>query len=309
MGSPYFVINNVPVGWHTPDDGTGAISEQFGPQGPFATWVIKCDWNSRWSVVKGLLGTNILSGSTTVRTPPMQYPDSAKFGGTLWVCTSVSDIQGQSIQVDQTTGMPYYDDAIITANFSVPDYDTVGTTDLSAVSYNTTRIRTSTEVYQTAAQTFYFPIVPATPTKYPLNNSSVGLLRSRAEIEVVRHLVAYPFLDLCMQLSGHINSTPMIWADKSYGVGSVLFLMGEIVPTVDPATGSRLFDVTLRFIANGRDRTISNTISDLDWNFFFFYDKAINQTGWSIVSTVPVPPATPFTPYAYINLVPLLTAG
>lgn len=278
--SPPFVIDGIPCEVFVPDDGSQAITEYYGPGGPTATMLIKCDWGDRQRVIRRLLGTNTVMGRTVTQVPPLQYADAP---GNLWVCTAVSNVMGIKFEVNQDTGFGFYRDAVLTCQFTVPTYDAVdpvAIVDYSRVPFSTCVMRTGTEVFVPANKaTFFFSGNAARP----LENSRVGLLDVHFEIEVTRHFMPYAFINAIGVVSGKLNTNVMTFGDEPFPPGYLLFLMGDITPTADPATGARVWDISLRFLGNQVHT----------WNQF------LNETG--AYETVQTTGAAPKFPYNSID--------
>jgi hypothetical protein len=78
----------------------------------------------------------------------------------------------------------------------------------------------------------------------------VGLLQVHLELELMRHYMPFTVINAIMTISGSVNMNPVQVGDRSFGPEHVLFLMGEISPTADPATGGRLWDIPLRLLCS-----------------------------------------------------------
>jgi hypothetical protein len=281
MPSPTFTINGVECALHIEGFGERAFVETHGPQGKQATMMIKCAYDDKPALMIGLLGTVTFTASRTiVRSPPFQYP--ADTSG-MMVCTSVTDFFGQNFATDQTSGLGLFDDCIMGANFSVPSYDPGGSSDLSHYPYVTTRMRTSTEVFAPPKGGFFF----AGDVGKPLGVAGPGFIRPHTEIQSTRHWMPYPFVQLAESLVGQVNDRPMVFADKTYAKGTILFVNSDIEPTSDPATGLRTFDIPLHLLAN----------DNIDWNYFIDNDGEYTKVTTAGVDGRPV--------YGYADLTQL----
>lgn len=282
--SPPFTIDGISCEVYTPDDGAQAITETYGPGGPTATMIIKCDWGDRQRVIRRLLGRSTETGRVINQIAPLQYADAP---GNLWVCTSV-DVSGIGFATNQETGFGFYQEAVLQCHFTVPLYDPVSyddteteIQDLSGIPFCETSIRTSTEVFVPANKaTFFF----SGDAGRPLENSRVGLLQVHFEVEAVRRFMPLPLVQAIGTLSGKVNTNAITFGDQVFQPEQVLFLMGEVTPTAEPATGFRVWDLPLRFLCN-RLHT---------WNQF------LNEKG--VYEVVQTTGAAPMFPYDKIDL-------
>jgi hypothetical protein len=278
MPSPPFLINGVACALNIEQFGERAFEETSGPEGKRASMKIKCANADLEALRIGLLGTVTFVGRTIKRLPPFQYP--ADSSG-LMVCTSITDFFGQGYQTSQDTGLGFFDNVVMTANFEIPSYDPGGSSDLSHYPYVTTRMRTSTEVFAPPAGAFFFNGNPATP----VGVAGPGFIRPHAEISATRHWIPYPFVQMILAAQGSVNTMPMVFGDYTFSAGLILFVNADVEPTSDPATGLRTFDVTLHMLGNYQE----NAANPRGWNFFID-----NDGNYTIVRTAGVDGATPY---------------
>lgn len=218
-------------------------------QGWSADVTLKCPWNSRFTVVRGLLGGPYATGRTITYLLPATWP------GVPWLyCTSLGDITGLKPSTNQISGWIEYQYALIPAHFSKPPWDAVGGSqanqgDPSGLPFTTTTFRTSAEVFQPPTGCYYYD--GGTYDGKPVAESSVGVVRSRVEISMVRHRMPFIPLAESLQNQGFVNDAPVTFANYTFPAGCLLFTgmqVGE--PTADPGTGNRCWDVAFGFLGN-----------------------------------------------------------
>lgn len=235
-------VNGISVTIAENGDG-GGISESVAENGPQATVQFKCAYADRWTVIKGLMGSVTSVGGTIIRTPPIPYPPLP----TLFV-TSIGTMKGLRPIVDGT-GWLAYDEVIIPANFTLPQWNFEGPQDgrqdPSGLPYTTTRFRTSSEIFSPPGGSYFFP------DGKPITDSGVGFVRSRVEITMTRHMMPYPPLNASLFLQGTINDAPITLADYEFPIGTLLYLgMESPEPKAEPSTGALTYDLTFNFLGN-----------------------------------------------------------
>jgi len=255
MASPSLNFLGAPVSIALEDMGDRAIVERWGPDGPEADVMFKCKWSDRYLVIKYLRGGVIGSGRTVTYLAPASYPSSPNLK-----CTSIGELRGIKPRT-LDSGWVEYEYAIVPAHFSTPTWDAIGTTDSmnsdpSHAPMTTTRFRGSPEILTPPGGSYYY--TSGTDSGKPVLDSTVGIVRSRVEISMTRHMIPFPLMDKLMFDVGCINDTTMVFADRTFPRGTVLFAAFDSDPVAEPSTGQKCWDYTFSFVAN----------YSKDWNYF-----------------------------------------
>jgi hypothetical protein len=263
--SPLLNINGCPVSIVLDGDGEHAVIERATlTEGPSADVVFKCDYANRNLVVLGLLGGVVNNAGTITRVPPMAYPPNPNI-----FCTNIGDITGIKPFTNEL-GWIEYQYVKIPAHFSMPTWDVIkGVTnpDPSGYTYTTTKFKGNCEIFVPPIGSYYYKT--GTFSGKPVETSSVGIVRSHAEIQVTRHQIPFLPVTQLMDNAGSVNYDPIKFGDYTFPAGCVLYSTWDIEPKADPA-GIRLWDINLSILAN----------FDTPWNKFF--DPA---GSWSEINT------------------------
>lgn len=249
--SPPLVLGGVPCAIRTEGDGGQGVTTAFGETGPETTVNLVVPYDGARLVAKALLGYVSASGGNVTYYAPFSNPENPNE-----VCTSIGAWQGIK-PVTLPSGWLVYDRVVMPARFSVPPWSPDGTTDPSGLPFTVTRVKVSAEVFSPPVGSYYY--TAGTYNGKPVAESSVGIIRTRAEITITR--VRMPVLPLgAMQdFSGVVNDGPITIGDKIYSKGTLLFTGGDPgEPFADPATGDRVWTITLQFLGN----------DSLDWNAY-----------------------------------------
>lgn len=259
-------------------DGVDAIVEQTGgSSGPQATVMLQCDWLDRFTVYKALLGATQLVGNKIVRLPPATYPTSPNL-----FCTSISNVKGTKPKTDvdgSVTGVEgwlYYEKAIITAIFSNPLWEadqgeSQPPQDASAMFWTTTRVKTNAEVFNPPFGSYTYST--GKHAGETVRDSSVGFIRSHAEVTFTRHFMPEIPLWAGVVNQGCVNDKPIQVADYLFPRGCMLFAGISAEPKPDPATGETTYDVDHTFLCN--EGIEWNELMDPDGE----YELVIDQDG------------------------------
>lgn len=246
-------------------DASGGFVEKWplDGSGPSATGTIKCAWEDRYDVCRGLVASVTLAGGQIARIAPYAYPPSPN----LYV-TSIDEIRGLANAVDDT-GWHTARDALITVTFGVYTYDFDsdsggggdpggGGIDASGLPWTETRFRVSAEQLTIPGGTYYW--VGGPDDGKPVPESQLSQVRSRIEITMLRKLLPYPPVAACELYAGTTNNDVVQLGDKQFEAGTLLFLNGDIDPVVAP-DGTRAFDVTYSMLGNGQGVTWNELLS------------------------------------------------
>lgn len=234
------------------DDG---IQESNPPDGPRATVKFKCLWDQRYQMVRDLVGTWVVSGSSVVRTPPYRYPESPNL-----ICTSIDLIEpfGKPY-IPAGFALPWIAKkyAVITAGFTVPTWTPDGPS-----AYSTIQFGASGEFLTLPETTYRFS--DGTPTGTP-----IGLLVPQMEISVTRHRMPTVPVSQMFGLQGKINNAAYSISGYSFAAGTLLFMPGASTIEADTA-GTLSYACEYKFIA----RTFN-------WNYYLHPNRT---TGFAEVT-------------------------
>jgi hypothetical protein len=239
---PPIAINGVPCTFAMAD-GRLMISESAAEEGPKTTLKLQTAWANRWLLVQALRGTCVGSINSFNRSAPFALPSNNSL-----VCTSVGEFEyiGSGANDD---GSVYSNLVRIPATFScVPwqfqDGDPKGQNDASGQAWTVTRIKPSSEVYQPTGGTYWVGPFPSTT---PLDEASVGFIRSYQEIQITRKFL--PALDVATfdVAIGCANSNTMNIGTQSYAPGFMLLVGIESEPYFD-SVGNPVCDVTFSYL-------------------------------------------------------------
>jgi hypothetical protein len=252
MSSPSLNIGGVTC---TIDVEAGVTEESPADGGPTADVVFKCAYGSRYALVKALRGYVTTSGKSINYHPPYRYPPSPNL-----VCSSIGTIRGLQPKNDGS-GWLVYKTAYVPAHFSVPTWtgfaDQTNTPDPSGQMYCTTKFKVSSEVFSPPGGSYYY--TAGTNSGQAVEESSIGIIRSRVEISMTRHKFPFVPLNAIMGLEGAaVNSAAVTFADKTFPRGCLLFGGMTSDPQPDAATGDVYQELEFTFLGN----------SSVEWNAF-----------------------------------------
>jgi len=252
MSSPTFPILGVPCTLVVDGDGSRAVAERYvSGEGWSADATIKCAWDDRFTVLKGLLGGLLYTGRTITYLQPFSYPPLPALK-----CVSTGDITGLKYRTDQNTGWASYDSALIPAHFKVPTWDAIAgaggqneQSDPSGLPFTTTTFSASADIFQPPTGSYYY--ASGTYNTKPVQDSTIGLVRSHVQIKMTRHRMPFIPLDDIMNYDGTVNNAPIQFADRIFPTACLLFTGADTSePTNDPGTGERCWDITFNFLGN-----------------------------------------------------------
>ena len=288
----------VPCALFVGDNEADAIVEQVTEQGPQATVKLKCPWSLRWDLYAALLGTTVMGegGSFSIH-PPATYPtvivEEGSGGTGLLICTAITAVTGIKYRTDPEgtlTGMAgwgLYEFAVLTAVFTRPNWyhpaeDPGGQADASGLPYTTTRIKTNSEVYNPPTGAYYYQAGKF--QGQPIFEGSLGIMRNRAEISMVRH--RFPALPLSRALTdgGCVNDDVVTFGDYDFAKGCLLFTGNNSDPTGDAGSVLITQDVEFTFLGD----------SENDWNSVMDPDGV-----WQIVNSDSAGAGKP--PFKYVD--------
>lgn len=284
MASNHFYILGVPCSIPIEEMGERAIVERVPPSGPEADVLIKCPYNQRFNVVKGLLGGAIATGRTVSYLSPLAYPPSPNLR-----CTTIGEIRGLRPWVD-SYGWVNYDWAIIPAHFELLKWDLPTSQgiepDPSGIPYTTTTFQTSAEIFQPPTGSYYY--TAGSYSGKPVAESSIGTVRPRVEITMTRRLMPFVPLSFSLSMVGKVNSATVRFADRIFPIGCLLYTGSSIPePVTDPASAERRWDVSFNFMGN----------YSVEWNAFM--DPA---GAYRLINTSPA--GSGDYPFAYADFSP-----
>lgn len=236
------------------------VTESYLAEGPSASVTLKCPWARRLDVLKALLGSVAIAGSTVTRLPPHAYPDNPNLKA-----VEIGEVRGLKPR-RREDGWIAYDKALIPVTYRVPTWtfpDTDGGfRDASGQPYTSTKFRVSSEVLVPPKGAFYWP------DGSTVEADGVGLVRSKVEISMTRHWMPYLPLNANLSLAGKLNSAAVRFADKSFARGTLLY-MGMDSSFSRNTIGELTHEITYTMIGN----------ESSEWNAFLHRDgtyKLIN---------------------------------
>ncbi len=248
--TPTFTVGTVGASLYVED----GIVEEFPEEGgPRASVTFKVPWEQRYALIAGLRGSISLSGDRIIRTPPFRYPDNTNL-----ICTQTGQVRGVKPR-RRDDGWLAYKWAFVPVTFTVPTWQAFGEGDVADPSgqpYVTTKFKLSAEVFTPPLGAYFY--AAGTKSGQQVEESSVGVVRSRAEISMTRHRLPYVPLDGIMELDGVVNDEEVVIGDKAFPRGCLLFAGASSDPQPDPATGAMLQDVEFTLLGN----------CNIEWNEF-----------------------------------------
>lgn len=251
--SAAFQIGGVACSIAMEGDGGKGVVEQYAPE-PSAEVVFKVPYASRNTVVLNLLGGVVASGWQISRVPPLQYPPNPNL-----VCLSIGATTGIKPRTNHL-GWVEYEYVLMPAHFGVPEWDSytgVTNPDLSGHRYTVTKFKNSSEIFAPPIGSFYYR-GSDTYTGSPVAEASVGIVRSRSEIQFTRKLMPFvPVTDL-MDTVGSVNSDAITLGDFEFPAGCLLFTGWDLEPRSDAASGVRVWDIVFNLLGN----------ENITWNEF-----------------------------------------
>lgn len=202
-----------------------------------------------------LLGGIDTSAGEPARVPPFQCP----FNPNLY-CLSIESVTGIKPRVD-ADGWPYYDKAVVVAVFGAPPYqftanDPAGLNDPSGSPWTTTTIKSSAEVVNPPAGSYY--VGPFGSSAKVAEEASVGIITPTSEVAMTRKMLPRLPLDDLMSFQGTVNADPIQIADHVFDRGCLLCVSAEHEPAFDPH-GTPCTDVPYTFL--GKDHDWNQVIS------------------------------------------------
>lgn len=224
-------------------EGEGGYDVSYTEEGYRHTIMYKCDWNDHVKVLEGLRGGIVLG----TRTAPHESP----FLSGMY-CLSVGTVK--SIGFAGTVGGPGFKLAYIPATYGLPRFrfengdpadpqaDPTGKAWVRSVS------RTSCEITQVPTGVYYWAGGP--DNAKPVYESSVGILRSRVEINATKYLLKTPNIDSVLTLQGSVNEDIVYYGDTQFKKGALLFISANAEPAEDSLDGLT-YNLEMVFIGNG----------------------------------------------------------
>jgi len=242
------------------ESGSGdGVVERVPEDGPEAVVTFQCAYAQRYTLIKALLGTSAVVGvapaQATVRTLAYAYPPSPNL-----VCVAIGDIRGLKPSTD-ASGWVQYKYARFAAIFRRPrwQFDTPpapsGQNDPSGQPWTTTRFRASAETYTPPGGQYYYETGGNAGQK--VEESSIGVVRPRVEVQLVRHWMPYAPLSFAVNGLGKVNLNPITIADYTFAKGYLLFSAIDSEKAAD-TLGNITFEWTYTFLGN----------VDAEWNQF-----------------------------------------
>lgn len=322
--SPSFTINDVPCAIYLGENGNEqGIREVWTDKGLEFTVNFILPWNQRIKFIQGLRGAATWDGApggAVLRTlpwrppinpnevcPPLGNLKDVTYRWDRYCCVGTGEWSYIKPRVDpdgSITGLAgwlYYDYVIIPARFAVPPYffDNILNNyyargyDLSCMPYTSTKTRVSGEVFSPYTAAYEFQ-----STHTPINDTSVSLIRSKTEIEIVRYYMPAVDTQKLDSLVGWLNDDDIIIGNLAFPKESIMYLSYEVTEYYgDVSTGLLFCNIAHRMVGNGYVFDSTDQLND-SWNYF------INQKGvWDKVVAVQgaKPPynTTPFRPVIF----------
>lgn len=253
MPSPSLTIGGVSCRIFIAD----GITESWpADSGATADVTFKCAWSDRYTLARALKGYINPAAYAFVIVVPYQYPPSPNL-----FCTSIGEIRGIGPFTD-SSGWLQYKWALLPAHFTLPTYQAFPSVDSasddpSGLLYTTTKFKVSSEVFTPPGGAYFY--VGGADAGKPVEESHVGFVRPRCEIEMVRHKFPFVPLDACMSIEGGIvNDDTVTFADHTFPRGTLLFTGMDSDPQPGSIEGILLWDLTFTFLGN----------ATIEWNAF-----------------------------------------
>jgi hypothetical protein len=241
MSNILFTIGGYPVeGYHGDGDGGDMIEEESqGGTGPSASVRLICDWDARYVVWAGLMGSVTGGPGSIYRAVPVVYPPSPNL-----VCLGV----GQSRGVKYIGGWNY-EKCLFAARFGIPTWDVpgvdTGSADPTGQPWTTTRARVSAEVVQVPTGTYKW--TSGTDSGKAIPEAQVGISIPHVEVTVTRHIMPYVPIAEAMSYIGTINNATITLENHNFTAGQFLFA-GFSSSKSASTNGERAFEVEYTFL-------------------------------------------------------------
>lgn len=275
-----FVVNGVSASIYVGEDGeSGGIVESWPESGPVATVHFKVPWAERHKLMQALAGPVITVGGLTRRVP-FAYPDSPNL-----YCMEIGQTRGLKYRTRED-GWGSYESAVFPATFKVPAWQFEAgdpgdpNRDASGQPWTTTKIKTSGEVLSVPGGTYLWVAGP--DAGKPVEESQLGIVRPKVEIEMTRHWMPWIPLAAIRAAVGKLNESPITIGDQVFAKGELLFAGANT--SVDTDTmGNVVQEVGYTLLGQ-----------DSDWNTLIARDSS-----YRLVSTNGTTSGT--TPFAYAD--------
>lgn len=229
---PSSILNGVQF-WVMSDSG---IVEANPREGPVATVKLKCLTTDRYALIKGLVGSCTVAGSTITRTYPFQYPPSPNL-----ICRSIENIemQGPPILLIPNSAWMGKQYSILTVRFE-PAWFFNDNSDPSGKPYTSTSLNMSAEAMTLPQSTYTFP--SGAPTNTPV-------ARQIPQIQISMRRFMLPFLPIneMAAILGRVNDAVFTVGKLVCPIGTVLFMGGPSEFTADSG-GVKTYTVTYEFL-------------------------------------------------------------
>lgn len=289
-------IGGVPCTIYWGEDGQShGIRESWPSEGPRATVHYLCAWSKRYQLMAALRG----GVAGFVRVIPHQYPTSPNL-----ICLSIGEVEGLKGRRD-SNNWATYESAIIPAEYGIPAWDTVASapdepqSDPSGKAFTKTKMRASAEVFQPPLGAYYWKDGPDVGKK--LNDSQIGIIRPRVEIQMTRLFAPFVPLDFARAYLGMLNDKPVYIADTIFQRGTLMLAAFDAGDGSDDGSGAgslegKTFELQYTFVGNGYvdDGSGTSTLIAPDWNQYLGSDGK-----WHFITTKS--DGTGSTPYFYAD--------
>lgn len=239
------------------------LSESITSEGPSASVVFQCPYDSRFDLIAGLAGGSKKDDTgKIVYTTPYAYP----FGTNMYV-REIPRIVGIGKPKRRSDGWPTWDIARVSATFGVPRWGFDATTgDLSGRPWTTTRCRVNAEVVVPPGGTFYYSELPEhysgnVDNGKPLREGQAGLIHVVNEFTVTRHWMPYIPLEEIDALIGTVNDVDTLVGDHLYEDGQLLFAAFDYTETID-MLGKVVYECSYTVLAKTGERNTWNAVLD-----------------------------------------------